>query len=494
MKSMNTLAAAAVLALTSAGMASAQTVYHVSGSTAFRAAVVSAEVAYCNANGTAYATYYAKSTANPAGNLNNSSVSVVQNGGATYSIRFENNFTGSIQGTESVVDGIAFGSVNSSGSNASFPNPQTGDADYPAATATAAVVSTNTPAAGGTYYQTDASGHSSTGAHAVTQAADIAFSDVSLSTADQIIGQTTHPTTTAPALNEQIGIVPFVFVANYSSDLTAARVTGLSMTPQTFTAVWNEPAFPEALSLFTGNSADQAVQVLPLGRDVDSGTRGTALAETGYPLNLGSGHITSRVYQYYPYNSSTQSSSTLITSSGVKIESFGLVPSSSIAGYSMPQGDGGYNSGGQLSFAISNVIDGTANPNTVDMTYLGVFDAGNALAFTGTNVQPPTLMAYNGTYFYPTSASATAAGVSTAQNLNAIYYGKYTYWSYENVFTNSTGSSVVGSFSAGVGGTAPPTNSLTNYLYTQQYDSLAANGISYNGMQVSRTSDGGNVQ
>jgi len=481
MKSINKLAVAAVLALTGSNMASAATaIYHVSGSTAYRAAVVSAEVALCGGN-SALATYYGKTSANPAPNLNNSSQSVIQNAGNT--IRFENNFSGSLQGTECVLDGIA----GKTAGYTSFPDPQVGDADYPTANVTAATVvagTAGTPVTGGNN-QTNSGGM--LGTHTVTAGADIAFSDVGLTTVRQILSGTgsSYNTPVNPSLNEQVGIVPFVFVINATTDIPVSKITGLSMDPQKFTYTWQSQG-SATLSFYTGNNADESITVYPLGRDVDSGTRGTALAETGYPLTGGNGIINNPVYQYYPYDST----GTLVSSSNTSINSLALVPASSKAGAVMPTGDGGYNSGGQLSYAMSN--DFTSNLSaTAIVTYLGVADADNALyVFSGTHVQNPQLMAYNGTFFYP--GSTLPNGVTQAQNLANVYEGKYTFWSYENVFTNSTGSSIVGSFSAG--STNPPSGTLAYELYTQQYDSLASNGLSYNAMEVGRSGDGANVQ
>ncbi len=95
MKSINKTALAALLALSSASLASAAT-YHVTGSTAYRVADVTAEVAVCG-GATAKATYYGSS-------LTGANYSVVVNSAGT--IKFENYFNGSIAGDEALVDGV----------------------------------------------------------------------------------------------------------------------------------------------------------------------------------------------------------------------------------------------------------------------------------------------------------------------------------------------------------------------------------------------------
>jgi hypothetical protein len=306
---------------------------------------------------------------------------------------------------------------------------------------------------------------------------DIAFSDVTFSTADQIIKASTDKTNNQPAGTAIVGVVPFVFVANASTDVT--DLAGLSMDPQKFTYTWQSQG-SMLLSFFTGVNADEATTVYPLGRDVDSGTRGTALAETGYGLN-GSGIITSPVYQYYPYASTTAANNDTTTGvvgvdstlSNPTIAALNFVPAESIDGYSMPTGDGGYYSGGNLATGMSTTF-ASGVTNTVLVTYLGVSDAKSALTptVTGTNNrQAATLMAYNGVTFSPTASSAT--------NSSLIYEGKYTFWGYEHLNYKSGASSI--------------SSSLQTSL-NSGVDQLSSNNVTIAGMEVSRSNDGQNVQ
>jgi hypothetical protein len=460
MKSTTKMALAALLSLSSAGLASAAT-YHVTGSTAYRGSDVSAEVAVCG-GATAKATYYGSS-------LTGANYSVVETSDNGATLKFENYFNGSIAGDEALVDG-----------KTTLP--------FPAATAAGEVPTTITAVGTATTGATGGTAKSAPSNNATfapytdieTVAPDLAFSDVAFDTAQQIIKASSDKTNAVPVKTNIVGIVPFVFVANGSSDVTAS-LAGLSMDPQKFTFGWNSAA-SETLSFFTGVNADEATTVYPLGRDVDSGTRGTALAETGYGL-AGSGIVTTPVAQYYPYNSQANASSGSPALTGVigvdttltnpTVAALNLVPAESIDGYTMPLGDGGYYSGGNLATGISTAF-ATGVTNTVEMTYLGVSDAKSALTATGTNRQAATLMAYNGVTFSPTT--------NPSPNVSSIYEGKYTFWGYEHLFSNSNQSS-----------NSTEAAALASAMASGTLDEESSAGVTLNSMQVGRTDDGQNV-
>ena len=451
MKSINKTALAALLALSSAGLASAQT-YHVTGSTAYRVADVTAEVAVCG-GATAKATYYGSS-------LTGANYSVVTN--SSGSIKFENFFNGSIAGDQALVKPIAL----------TFPTAT----DFPPTTISTA--GSNTVAANGGTIKAAPDNGTLVGSPYATEtvAPDLSFSDVSFATAQQIIKAAVPPTNNSPAGSVIVGIVPFVFVANGSSDVTS-KLTGLSMDAQKFTYGWSSIG-SEKLSFFTGSNADEAITVFPLGRDVDSGTRATALAETGYTLNgSGSSTVTQPVVQYYPY--ATQTAADNNTLDGVvgldaqltspTIGALNFVPAETVDGYFMDTGDGGYLSGGNLATGMSTAFSGVTN--TAVVTYLGVSDAKAALTASGTNRQAAKLMAYNGITFDPT--------VNSAANSSKIYEGQYTFWGYENLFYKSGFSGIAGQLqTALIGG----------------LDQLSSTGVTFAGMKVNRADDGLNVQ
>jgi hypothetical protein len=462
MKSMNKLAVAAVLALSSAGLASAQT-FHVTGSTAYRVADVSAEVAICGgANGATGAQATAYGAAGTT--LTGANESVVQT--PSGSIKFENDFSGSIAGDEALVSQIPV----------TFPKA-TGTGEIPSPVTTSP--SSTTAAAGGTL----------AAAPVVTEsvAPDIAFSDVSFDTAQQVIKASTDKTNATPASSVIVGVVPFVYVYNASSDvlstLTAENVanggTGLptlSMDPQKFTFTWSSGG-SALLSFFTGVNADEADTVFPMGRDVDSGTRSTALAETGYNLG-GSDIVTTGVAQFFPYDTQTDANSGTTTgvigltaAAGTPIGALGGVPAETVDGFNMPLGDGGYNSGGNLATAMSTSFSGLTN--TVVMGYLGLSDAKTALTASGTNRQAAQLMSYCGVTFLPFFTTQTAA--QQAANSSLIYEGKYTYWGFEHLNADSAASSIA--------------TSLKNEL-NGGIDQLSSNGVTFKSMNVTRNDDG----
>lgn len=85
--------------------------------------------------------------------------------------------------------------------------------------------------------------------------------------------------TPEPALNgTQVGVVPFMFLAQ-----EGAPAGFTNMSDQLFAALYGTGAQP--LSMFTSDSDDEQVEVLPTGRNTGSGTRVTILAETGYGFN-----------------------------------------------------------------------------------------------------------------------------------------------------------------------------------------------------------------
>jgi hypothetical protein len=471
MKPIYKLAAAALLALSSASLASAQTgTFHVTGSTAYRVADVTAEVALCGGSN-AKATFYGSS-------LTGANYSVVTN--STGTLKFENYFNGSIAGDTALVAPVTL----------PFPSatdfPPTATVTAGSAPASAGVA--GTPATGGTAKA--APTNNSTLAPYATDphAPDIAFSDVFFDTAQQILQNATPANNNTPSggtTGNIVGIVPFVFVTNASTDVT--DITGLSMDPQKFTFLWENGTAP--LSFFTGKNADETKVVYAMGRDIDSGTRSTALSETGYGLN-GSQIVTTGVEQYYAFNNSTSATNDNNTANadptgiagfsatsgvigddstaGTTIGFLGLVPQESVPGdnYFMGEGDGGYFSGGNLATALSAKFSISA---TVVMTYLGVSDATTALK--STQPQTATLMAYNGYTFVPNSPSAA--------NSSLIYEGQYTFWGYEHEYFTSTASTVAGD--------------LKTELNTG-IDELSSNNVTFNSMEVSRQDDGQNVQ
>ena len=439
MKSINKLAVSAVLALSSVSAASAAvTLFHVTGSTAFRAADVSAEVAICGGTN-AFATYYGSS-------LTGASLSVVQNGAnGSDTIRFENNFTGSIGGDQAIEIPISV---------TGFPLA-TGAGETPSQVS---VAPTQTTLASG--------GNGSVSAPANTESAvpDVVFSDVNPATTGAAIIATASAGNNTPTVTVQssvVGIIPFVFVGIATTDVT--DFSSAVVTPQNFTFAWSVGQAP--LSLFTGNVNDANTTVFPLGRDIDSGTRATALAETGFGLN-GSGAIavTGALSQNYPLDASNKIVGN--DSTAGQIVGFETVPNETIDGIRQNGGNGGYASGGNLAKAVAKGFASTASASAA-IAYLGVSDATTALGSTST-----TLIPYNGVTFVP--------NVNTVANAQKIEQGQYTYWGYEYIVVKPTNSSIASQF--------------VTEIVTDKLDQLASNGVILANMTVGRADDGLSVQ
>jgi hypothetical protein len=490
MKSMKILAVACTLAVSGMGLASA-TVYHVSGSTAFRVADVTAEANYLVANFTTVTGAYSGAS------LTGANTSVITGVSATSTVTFENAFNGSIQGDESV-------------SAVAVPG-NAGQVVFPTATGvtlTAVTKGSSTAPASG--------GNSVTFSNTETTYADIAFSDVSFATAKPVIKLATSATASAQG-GSVVGVVPFVFVANATSDITdfgstvststivststftyATATVAVNVTHQNFADLWSNGVLNTNSSsqydsganptVFTGSVTDSSYTIFAAGRDIDSGSRATALAETGYPLK-GNGvvAVTQPVSQFFPLDASNNVVGNVGTGT---IESFESVPAETVDGISLAAGNGGYNSGGNLAKALSVTIDKTSNPQTVMIGYLGASDAYTALTASGTGRHPAILLGYEGTSFNPAGSSLTN-GYAVQADINKVYAGSYTFWSYEHVYYNSN------NVTGGLNDSANPSSivsSLVSQLLTDQVDQLSSAGVEYADMIAARNDDGLQVQ
>ena len=256
-----------------------------------------------------------------------------------------------------------------------------------------------------------------------------------------------------------IGVVPFQWIANFG----AASQPFTGMTTQIANAMLTNGWV--AFSQFTGNSADSAKIAFATGRYNGSGTRATTLAEIGYG-------VFNAVKQYQ------------LTTSGAagSISSLQLWPTTSVGNLSGQvndaiAGNGGYNGGGDLKDAIDGTFtDPVATPltngsssyskaNIAAIGYLGIADAYKALTVgTGTC----KALTFNGFSYSQTNCEQ----------------GQYTFWGYEHCITGtlaSNESTVRGKIKTNV------PNAFTFYGVN------ASPGFTIASMTVSRTKDGGLV-
>lgn len=177
---------------------------------------------------------------------------------------------------------------------------------------------------------------------------------------------------TASLTDTIVAVIPFKFIANNGAPIT-------NMTPQLFRGVFGTGYTTLAVANGDTSPANADVYVYGTGRDVGSGTRATAMAETGYG-------IFSPPIQY-----------TVTNTAGV-IDNFVATATT----------DDGYTSGSTMAKALEGT---SADPHTIGyfVSYVGVAD-----------VQPNNVeMTYNG----------------VAYSAADVYSGKYTFWGYEHLFT-----------------------------------------------------------
>jgi hypothetical protein len=232
-----------------------------------------------------------------------------------------------------------------------------------------------------------------------------------------------------------VGVVQFEFVGSNSTPATLTNVTS-----QNARALFSTGHI--ALALFTGNSSDEGFTIYSTGRDIDSGTRLTALAETG----LGGLSI---VKQYQPFKGGVLANTCC---GALDAPPYSLFPVATINGIVEPLGDGGYSSGGDLSNGIAN----TSSGNTSFVTYLGLGDATTAIG--------------NGAH------ALSFNGIPYSQD--AVQEGQYTFWGYEHLYYRDT--------------TVAAVKTVADKLALQIFNTDAP-VPHYNDMRVSRTIDGGVV-
>jgi hypothetical protein len=429
--------AAGIIALALAGVSSAQTVIHISGSTAFRAATNQAIVDILNPN------YL---IAGSGSKLQNSTQLVVS--GTTkvgnYPVVIKTNLTGSLAGVQSLAQQspqIVFSPANGNG----------GWLLTSLATTTA-----------GSY------------SIAVTAANTDAAAPADLCLTDSYQASTYFYGSGFTALVDQlVGVVPFFWVMGDSNDPTVhASLTAVNNITSNQIKLLLSSGLP--LSLLTGANTDAGVTMYPIGRDEDSGTRLDAFAESGfgvfsspvqYKPGIG-GSITNNVPSSETYPSTPNSN----TITGIM-----PYPANSVDGLSFPVGHSGESSGGNLAKVIYTPVDLNARDQFggkfAIITYLGAADAQSAVV-SGSNA---IILNYNGVSGQLSPTSGSDPIPSTATN---IINGSYTFWSYEHLDYLPTLSG--------------PAKTVANQLVNQITNVEAHySGVSLSSMNVSRSVEGG---
>jgi hypothetical protein len=198
----------------------------------------------------------------------------------------------------------------------------------------------------------------------VQDVAEIAYSDVFQSST--IYGS---PTLT----DDQAGIIPFKFYASVDAPASLSNITSLQAR-----RLWQTGA--SNLAYFSGNSSDRTTLIAATGRDPESGTRITAMAEIGYG-------VFNEVKQYQP------------TISAGAVTGVALWPAGTYA-----EGNGGYTSGSSVKTAVQATSFGPAGFGLI--SYIGSSD--------WPAVNAAKELSYNGVFY----------------SADAVKEGKYTFWGY----------------------------------------------------------------
>lgn len=237
-----------------------------------------------------------------------------------------------------------------------------------------------------------------------------------------------------------VGVVTFVWTKGSSNDpgVAASLANVTNMTPLLARQLL---AGGLPLSMLTGNSSDSTVNVYPMGRDEDSGTRLCAFAESGFGI----------------FNSPIQYQST--TGSSNTITAIAPWPVNTVLGFSYPIGHSGYSSGGTLATALNTPVDVAAKDSFgAKFALLAYFGNNDANSVNGGNNN----LTWNGV---PYSDAA-------------VREGKYTFWSYEHLMYRPT---LTGN-----------TKTVADQLATQILTADAVqSGVLLSTMNVSRSVEGG---
>ena len=279
----------------------------------------------------------------------------------------------------------------------------------------------------------------------------------------------TYSTLTAPANTTDgiVGVVAFNWVASVGFPST-------NMTTQQANYLLNSGNIPVAM--FTGNSNDAVSGAWLLGRNIDSGTRLTALAETSYG-------VTVPVVQYAVGTNYTMSNGVATITGATVTNNIFQYPIETINGISSQFiGNSGYSSGGTLCGFMTNVYaSGAAFKTGTNGTV--------ASGYTGNNY----LLGYAGTSDANGKTNSNSAVSLIKMNYNgvansttAIAQGQYTFWGYEHLYKGASANADDSTVCLGV------STIIQNTPTTGATVSLTPN-VNLNDMVVGRSVDGGVV-
>ena len=267
--------------------------------------------------------------------------------------------------------------------------PGTYPASYIPTTATTSAVTTGGSA--GAYTLT---GGTLFAGSLVTATPHFAYSDVY---------QASTPVTNTTYNDDQVGVCLFKWLATKGAGAAISNVS-----TQLGNALWTNGNLP--LSLFTGNSTDSTKTVYATGRYNGSGTRGTGLAELGYG-------VFNTVHQYYLTMSGAAGTISALTT-------WPATPTANPTGGTndATAGNGGYTSGSGVRDAIDGTLASSVNvdgstvtgSNIAVVAWLGVTDAATSLTNGAIELK------YNGVTY---SQTAVQQGQYTLWGYEHALYG-----------------------------------------------------------------------
>ena len=230
---------------------------------------------------------------------------------------------------------------------------------------------------------------------------------------------------TTPALTVQrVGVIAFEWVAGSGSPASLDN-----MTPLLARAVLGGGA---PLSLFSGVATD-ADRVYAVGRNFDSGTRLSCLAETGVGVFGGVQHVEATV-------------TGTVGTAGSSINNLRLYHAETVLSQAFGVGQSGYSSGSFVADLLATQGSLTASTTVtipeeelIDgpgylVGYVGRSDAQRATKTTGGGTA--RRMKWNG--FAIANGPISSAGVPASYNDNLIQEGLYQLWEYQNLGYRST--------------------------------------------------------
>ena len=419
---------ATLLAVTSAQ--AANVVIHLTGSTAFRAAATQGVKNVLGGNAVVKSAY-----AGSSGGAAAATYAVFEGPVGADTITVKCTWTGSTGGIKTVVQNIPIQQTTA-------PNGWMSRTNLGAAGVEVAVASPN--------YALD------TGVFTETQLADVTMEDSA---------QTSTGFSTPVLTETRVGVIAFEWVANNGSPATLNNIT---------------PLLAEALlsggmplSQLTLNPAD-SLAVYAVGRDFDSGTRLSCLAEVGIPFRGSVQHVQPQI----------TGTAGAVNSS---VNALKLWPLATVLGDTFQIGQSGFAGGGALADALATPGSSTANtPAGADgvqfgpgwlVGYLGRNDATRACKAT-VIANTAHRLTWNGIADWV--GPILASGAPTSYNDAAIQEGGYTAWEYEFLAYRQTYS--------GTGKT------VADLIATNIKNSTASvSGIVLSTMNVSKPVEGGLV-